>query len=125
MKSMWHSGPRRILVWSLPLGCLAALIAAKRATFELHDLGEIAIAFSWGAFLGSLLALLTKAYNEKRREGFHIWGWALTLMLIGFAINTGTTRGLVLGALIGAFAGVVLGSVLYFSLSLPSKPNSR
>lgn len=105
---------RRVVIWSLSLGCISALLAFKGATrFGASDLEDIALFFVGGCPLGCLIGLLTTAYNEKWKSLFHIWGWALLLTLLGLAFNTGTTRGFLLGALIGAVAGALIGSLLY------------
>ena len=105
---------RRVLIWSLGVGCASALVAVKEATtFGASDWENIALFFAGGCVLGCLLGLLTSAYNQKRRTAFHIWGWALLLGLFGLAFNTGTTRGYLLGSLIGAVVGLSIGSLLY------------
>jgi hypothetical protein len=105
---------RRVLIWSLGVGCASALVAVKEATtFGASDWENIALFFAGGCVLGCLLGLLTSAYNQKRRTAFHIWGWAVLLGLFGLAFNTGTTRGYLLGSLIGAVIGLSIGSLLY------------
>jgi hypothetical protein len=63
------------------------------------------------------MGLLTTAYNEKRKSMFHIWGWAPLLGLLGFAFNTGTTCGYLLGVVIGLVVGAFTGSVLYLRVT--------
>ena len=109
---------RRVLIWSLGVGCASALVAVKEATtFGASDWENIAVFFAGGCGLGCLLGLLTTAYNQRRRSAFHVWGWALLLGLFGLAFNTGTTRGYFLGALIGAVVGLAIGSLLYFRVA--------
>jgi hypothetical protein len=109
-----RSAVRRVLIWSLGVGCASALVAVKEATtFGVSDWENIAVFFAGGCGLGCLLGLLTTAYNERRRSAFHIWGWALLLGLFGLAFNTGTTRSYSLGAVIGAVVGLAIGSLLY------------
>jgi hypothetical protein len=67
--------------------------------------------------LGSVIGLLTTAYNQRWVSLFHVWGWSLLLTLFGLTFNTGTTRGFLLGAFIGAVVGASIGSVLYFRVS--------
>jgi zinc transporter ZupT len=118
MTSTNRSSIRRVLIWSLGVGCASALIAVKEATtFGASDWQNIVAFFAGGCVLGCLLGLLTTAYNQKRKSAFHIWGWALLLGLFGLAFNTGTTRGYLLGALIGAVVGLSIGSLLYFRVA--------
>lgn len=113
-----RSSARRVLIWSLGVGCASALVAIKEATtFGAGDWENIVAFFAGGCVLGCLLGLLTAAYNQKRKSVFHIWGWALLLGLFGLAFNTGTTRSYFLGALIGAAVGLAIGSLLYFRVS--------
>ena len=113
-----RSGIRRVLIWTLALGCVSALVAVKEATtFGASDWQNILAFFAGGCVLGCLLGLLTTAYNQKRKSAFHIWGWALLLGLFGLAFNTGTTRGYLLGALIGAVVGLSIGSLVYFRVA--------
>jgi uncharacterized membrane protein len=113
-----RSSVRRVLIWSLGVGCASALVAVKEATtFGASDWENIVAFFAGGCILGCLLGLLTTAYNQKRKSTFHVWGWALLLGLFGLAFNTGTTRGYLLGALIGAVVGLSIGSLLYFRVA--------
>jgi hypothetical protein len=105
---------RRVLTWTLALGCASAFIAVMGAkTFGAGDLQNIAAYFAGGCVLGCLVGLLMVAYNEKRKTVFHIWGWTLFLSLFGLAFNTRTSRGYLFGALIGAIAGALIGLVVY------------
>src|SRR2546430_1347279 len=113
-----HSGIKRVLGWSLALGCASALVGVKEATtFGAGDLENIAAFFGGGCVLGGLVGLLTTAYNEKRKTMFHIWGWALLLGLFGLVFNTGTTRGYFLGVVIGALVGAFVGSFIYLRVT--------
>jgi uncharacterized YccA/Bax inhibitor family protein len=113
-----RSSARRVLMWSLGVGCASALVAIKEATtFGASDWQNIAVFFAGGCVLGCLLGLLTTAYNQKRKSAFHIWGWALLLGLFGLAFNNGTTRNYFLGALIGAAVGLSIGALLYFRVA--------
>ena len=118
MTSTNRSSIRRVLIWSLGVGCASALVAVKEATtFGASDWQNILAFFAGGCLLGCLLGLLTTAYNQKRKSSLHVWGWALLLGLFGLAFNTGTTRGYLLGALIGAVVGLSIGSLLYFRVA--------
>jgi hypothetical protein len=118
MTSTNRSSTRRVLIWSLAVGCASALVAVKEATaFGATDWENIVAFFAGGCVVGCLLGLLTTAYNQKRKSAFHIWGWALLLGLFGLAFNTGTTRGYLLGALIGAIVGLSIGSLLYLKVA--------
>ena len=109
---------RRVTVWSLALGFVSALLAAKSSTsFDARDWGEIALFFLGGCPVGCLLGLLTTAFNEKRKSLFHVWGWALLVGCFGFLFNDGDVRSILTNSLIGTAAGALIGSLLYFMVS--------
>ncbi len=66
-----RSSARRVLMWSLGVGCASALVAIKEATtFGASDWQNIAVFFAGGCVLGCLLGLLTTAYNQKRKSAY-------------------------------------------------------